>query len=71
MVFPLLLFSWLEKVSISWDIEWEQLTKDVQEIEEKVRSCMIGDTSIDRSEGHALTCTLAEFGRHKHVGGEK
>ncbi|KAJ6807958.1 CRM-domain containing factor CFM3, chloroplastic/mitochondrial [Iris pallida] len=41
--------------------EREQLTKDVQEIEEKARNCIIGDSSSDRSEGHALAGTLAEF----------
>ncbi|KAJ6818781.1 CRM-domain containing factor CFM3, chloroplastic/mitochondrial [Iris pallida] len=41
--------------------EREQLTKDVQEIEEKARNCMVKDSYTDIGEGRALAGTLAEF----------
>ncbi|XP_020266477.1 CRM-domain containing factor CFM3, chloroplastic/mitochondrial [Asparagus officinalis] len=41
--------------------EREELSKDVQEVEEKARNSSIGESSIDNNGGYALAGTLAEF----------
>lgn len=41
--------------------EREELTKDVQEIEEKARNCFINESNVEETEGYALAGTLAEF----------
>lgn len=41
--------------------ERQELSKDVQEVEEKARIFPVAESGNDRNEGHALAGTLAEF----------
>ena len=41
--------------------ERQELTKDVQEVEEQARNSIVGESCTDRNEGYALAGTLAEF----------
>lgn len=41
--------------------ERQELTKDIQDVEERARSNIAGESIVDKVEGHALAGTLAEF----------
>lgn len=41
--------------------ERQELTEDTQTVEERTRNNLIGESSVDKFNGHALAGTLAEF----------
>lgn len=41
--------------------ERQELTEDTQTVEERIRNNLIGESSVDKFNGHALAGTLAEF----------
>ncbi|XP_020105948.1 CRM-domain containing factor CFM3, chloroplastic/mitochondrial isoform X2 [Ananas comosus] len=51
--------------------ERQELTEDTQTVEERIRNNLIGESSVDKFNGHALAGTLAEFEQAQARWGKK